>query len=101
MTARTWTEAQIRALGVRTDLVTAGAVLGIGRTKSFELAKRNEFPVTVLRAGHRYVVPVAALLRLLELPLEMSEDRAPTRSNATADEVEKEPRHDHSTLRSA
>jgi hypothetical protein len=47
--------------------VTAGEVLGLGRTKSFELARRGEFPVKVLRLGYRYVVPTAGLVRLLEL----------------------------------
>lgn len=64
---RTWTEAEVRALGVRTDLVTAGEVLGIGRTKSHEMARAGEFPVRVLRLGRRYVVPVAGLLTALGL----------------------------------
>jgi hypothetical protein len=62
-----WTPGAVRALGVHTDLVTAGALLGIGRTKAHELARRNEFPVPVLRHGRRYIVPVAPIARLLQL----------------------------------
>ena len=40
-------------------------ILGIGRTKAYELAKTGEFPVRVLRIGRRYVVPVPAILALL------------------------------------
>ncbi len=44
---------------------TAGAILGIGRSKSYELAKANEFPVRILRIGRRYLVPTPAILELL------------------------------------
>jgi hypothetical protein len=67
VTARAWTEDELRALGVRCSLNTAASVLGIGRTVAHDLARRNEFPVSVLRLGNKYVVPVAPLLRLLEL----------------------------------
>jgi len=63
-----WSEEQVRALGVATDLVTAGAVLGIGRTTAHALARTDRFPVPVIRVGRRYRVPVAPLLRLLALP---------------------------------
>lgn len=65
MTARVWTAEEVVALGVRTDLVTAASVLGIGRTVAHELARRGTFPVPVLRVGARYVVPVTPLLALL------------------------------------
>ena len=58
---------RIRNLGAVTDLRTAGSVLDIGRTKSFELVRRGEFPVPVLRLGSTYRVPVAPLMRLLGL----------------------------------
>ena len=56
------TRAELLDLPVVVDLVTAGKVLGIGRTRAFELARRGEFPVPVLRVGHTYRVPTAALL---------------------------------------
>jgi hypothetical protein len=67
MTASRWTPDAVRDLGVVTDLVTAGSVLGLGRTKSFGLARNGEFPVPVLRCGSTYRVPTAPLRRLLEL----------------------------------
>ncbi|MEU5872511.1 helix-turn-helix domain-containing protein [Glycomyces sp. NPDC047369] len=60
-----WTIDAVRDLGVTTDIETAGAILGIGRTKAYDLAKTNEFPVRLLRVGRRYVVPVRAILKLL------------------------------------
>ena len=62
---RVWSVGDVRALGVRTDLVTAGEILGIGRTVAHQLARQGTFPTTVLRVGHKYVVPVAPLLELL------------------------------------
>ncbi len=59
-----WTRERLLALGVRTDLVTAGAVLGIGRTTAYALARRGEFPVPVLKLGEKYVVPTAPLFEL-------------------------------------
>jgi hypothetical protein len=55
----------VRQLGLTTDVATAGAVLGIGRTKAYELAKNGEFPVPLLRVGRRYLVPTQGLLSLL------------------------------------
>jgi hypothetical protein len=60
-----WTPEAIRALGMTTDIATAGTILGIGRTKAYELAKNNDFPVTVLRVGRRYLVPTSTRLTLL------------------------------------
>jgi len=60
-----WTIDAVRNLGATTDIETAGAILGIGRSKSYELAKSGEFPVRVLRIGRRYVVPTPSILALL------------------------------------
>ena len=60
--AQPWSVEQIRALGVTTDIVTAGAVLGIGRTTAYRLARSGEFPVPLLKVGNRYLVVVAHLL---------------------------------------
>jgi hypothetical protein len=62
-----WTGDAVRGLGLTTDIETAGAILGVGRTKAYELARTGQFPVKVLRIGKRYLVPVPAILRLLEL----------------------------------
>jgi hypothetical protein len=45
--------------------VTAGQILGISRTASYQLARTGQFPVSVIHHGHRYIVPVAPILRLL------------------------------------
>jgi hypothetical protein len=63
---RVWTIAAVRALGTVTDIEKAAEILGIGRTKAYELARANSFPVTVVRVGRRYLVPVAGLLRILD-----------------------------------
>lgn len=60
-----WTVEAVRALGATTTLEEAASVLGVGRTKAYELAQRGEFPVTAIRVGRRYRVSVLALLRLL------------------------------------
>lgn len=43
----------------------AGAELGLGRGKSYELAKLGQFPVRVLKSGSRYRVSRADLDRYL------------------------------------
>jgi hypothetical protein len=40
--ASAWTTDAVRQLGLTTDIATAGAILGIGRTKAYELAKNGE-----------------------------------------------------------
>jgi hypothetical protein len=65
-TPRSWTIDKVRALGSTTDIETAGAILGIGRSKSYELARSDQFPVRVLHIGRRYLVPVPSILALLD-----------------------------------
>jgi hypothetical protein len=62
---RVWTIEAVRGLGATVDVETAGAILGIGRSKSYELAKADQFPVRLLRIGRRYLVPTPAILELL------------------------------------
>jgi hypothetical protein len=63
-----WTAEQIRALGVRTDLVTAcRAVLGCHKNKAWELYHAGQLPFPALRVGRRVVVPVAGILKALGL----------------------------------
>ena len=45
--------------------MTAARILGIGRTKAYELARHGEFPCRVIRIGDLYRVSTADLLRLL------------------------------------
>jgi predicted DNA-binding transcriptional regulator AlpA len=48
-----------------TDLETAAAIIGIGRTLAYELARTGDFPVRRLQLGRRVLVPVADLLAYL------------------------------------
>ena len=65
---RRWTEREIRALGTRTDIPTAGSILaGLSSTQSYELAKVGRFPVPILKVGRRLIVPTAPILELLGL----------------------------------
>ena len=57
--------AQLQALPVSVDLVTAARAFGIGRSGAYDLHARGEFPCTVLKVGRRLVVPRAELLRAL------------------------------------
>ena len=66
--AAAWTAQRIRDLGAVTDLPTAAAILGLSRTHAYHLAQHDQFPVPVIRAGHRYRIPVAALLAALHIP---------------------------------
>ncbi|GAA4607778.1 helix-turn-helix domain-containing protein [Actinoallomurus liliacearum] len=59
--------ADISTLPAVVDLVTAGRALGIGRTKSYELARSGQFPCRIIRIGKTYMVPTAELLALLGL----------------------------------
>ena len=65
-----WTPEEVRALGVTTDVVTAGRILGLSRNSAYRLARAGTFPVPVLRAGAQYRVPVAGLLTALHLDAE-------------------------------
>jgi predicted DNA-binding transcriptional regulator AlpA len=62
-----WSEHDVRALGVTTDIPTAAQILGISRSHAYELARRNEFPVPVLRIGSRSRISVGEVLALLGL----------------------------------
>lgn len=58
---------QLLALPVSVDLETGNRALGIGRSKGYELAKRDQYPCKVLRVGSGYRVVTADLLNLLGL----------------------------------
>lgn len=57
--------AEIATWPVTVDVPTAGAAFGLGRAQSYELARRDEFPVPVLKLGHRYRVVTAHVRELL------------------------------------
>ena len=65
--ASVWTEEKIRALGVITDLPTAGRIFGIGRAQAYDLARAGEFPAPVIAVGARFRVPVAGILAVLAI----------------------------------
>jgi hypothetical protein len=72
---RAWTPAEVRALGVRTDLVTACEIAyGARRTKAYELFRRGQLDFPAVRVGGRVVVPVSALCHFLGIELEPSRD---------------------------
>jgi len=52
------------------DLMTAARALGLGRTKAYELARRDQFPCRVIRIGDTYRIPTAGLLELLGVTAE-------------------------------
>ena len=62
---RVWTIEAVRALGTVTDVPTAGEILGMGRTKAYQLVRSDSFPVPILKIGRCYVVPVQGLLKTL------------------------------------
>ncbi len=72
------TRGELLNLPVSVDLVTAARALGMGRTTAYELARRNEFPVRVLRVGNRYRVTRADLMR------ELGEESGPNGNGASA-----------------
>jgi excisionase family DNA binding protein len=43
----------------------AAQLLGIGRSLAYEAVRTGSFPVPVIRVGARYLIPRAALERLL------------------------------------
>ncbi|WP_084723111.1 helix-turn-helix domain-containing protein [Streptomonospora alba] len=56
---------QARRLPPTVGLMTAARMLGIGRTKAYQLARAGEFPCKVIRIGEGYRVATADLLRVL------------------------------------
>lgn len=64
-TTRAMTRAELLDLPAAVDLETARRVLGVGRSKAYEMVQRGEWPTRVLRLGNAYRVPTAELLVLL------------------------------------
>ncbi|MEU2859894.1 integrase [Streptomyces mirabilis] len=59
------THTELLNLPVSFPLETANRALQLGRTTGYDLAKRGEYPVRVLRLGNAYRVTRADLLRYL------------------------------------
>ncbi|GIG93366.1 DNA-binding protein [Plantactinospora endophytica] len=60
-----WTLNDVRDLGLTTNVSTASQIFGISRSCGYELARIGQFPVKVVRVGHRYVVPTTPIIKLL------------------------------------
>jgi hypothetical protein len=56
---------ELLALPAAIDLDTANRAIGLGRSKGYQLARRDAYPCQVLRLGKKYRVITADLLRLL------------------------------------
>lgn len=63
------TLADLHELPAALDLMTSARILGIGRTKAYELARNGDYPCRIIRIGASYVVPTAELLELLGIQL--------------------------------
>lgn len=73
--ARGMTREELLALPVAVDLDTANRALTIGRSTGYQLAKRGEYPVKVLRLGNAYRVVTEELHQLLGVQSEQEEGR--------------------------
>ncbi len=94
MSGKAWTAAQVRALGVRTDGVTACSIVyGVGRTRAYEILRSGtaDFRVIRIPGSNRFVVPTSEILRILFEDADTtpsgtaSEDRDSTRMHLVAD----------------
>jgi hypothetical protein len=68
-----WTLDDVYELGLTTDLETAASILGIGRTKAYQMAGEDDFPVRIIKSGKAYRVPVPALLGVLGVTMPVVE----------------------------
>ena len=79
---RVWTPAEVIALGVRTDVPTAGEILaGLCRDEAYRSVKRGDFPVPIVKVGRHLVVPVAPILELLKIKPEDQPSSGPAARN--------------------
>ena len=69
-TRQAWTLDDVKALGLRTDLVTACQIVyGCGKNKSWEMFHAGELDFPAIRVGRRVVCPTRPLLKLLGLEI--------------------------------
>ena len=66
---------EVGGLPVTLDVPSAGRLLGIGRSRAYQLPATGGFPCPVLRIGGSWRVPTAPLLELLDLPIPERQDR--------------------------
>ncbi|MFI6396168.1 DNA-binding protein [Nonomuraea sp. NPDC050540] len=75
-------------------LLTAGRLLGIGRTKAYQLAKAGAFPCRVLRIGGRYAVPIRGLRALLDHPEQHNDAITPSPDSSSRPAAPRKADHD-------
>jgi hypothetical protein len=81
---RVWTPDEVRALGVRTTVPIAGEIIaGLCKDESYRAVQNGAFPVPVIKVGrNKLVVPVASILRLLDIGPQDENTAGPTPSPA-------------------
>lgn len=94
-TAKIWTREQVLALGVRTDVETAGSIFGLSRTQAYEAVNGKRFPVPTFRIGRRVVVPVAPILQLLGLDMRAAGPPSPAAADAQTARADERPDDSH------
>jgi hypothetical protein len=63
-----WTPEAIRALGATTDVPTLGDIFGLGRWRSYQMARTGEWQqagIRIILVGARYRVAVQSILDVL------------------------------------
>ncbi|WP_046469437.1 helix-turn-helix domain-containing protein [Allosalinactinospora lopnorensis] len=72
---------EVRELPVVLDALTAGRLLGLGRTSTYRLLETGRFPAPAFRAGKQWRIPTAGVCAVLGLtyppPATGGEHRAP------------------------
>ncbi|MFE3146536.1 DNA-binding protein [Streptomyces sp. NPDC059218] len=76
--ASTLTVADLLKLPPAIDVVTAGRAIGINRDTAYKLARSDNFPCKVIRAGVQYRVVTADLLRVLHVQAPAHNSAEPT-----------------------
>lgn len=67
---------ELLALPVSVKLAIANKALGLGRSTGYDLARRGQYPVKVLRLGNAYRVVTRDLQELLGMKPSVSEQPA-------------------------
>jgi HK97 family phage major capsid protein len=63
---KVWTRDDVLALGIKTDVPTAGAILGdLCKDEAYRMVKRGNFPVPVIKVGRKLFVPTGPILAAL------------------------------------